>query len=748
MSVEHLYYSLKEIDTVAQFLKIKNSTFFKRSISRLIAIRVDDFIKLGFAANKQTVNLQVIRDELNALQELYKDHFKLQRDKYSAHFQHLDFASRLQNWSAINLDTASFFTEMPKEIFANFGGAAGYVQYTPLSIEPTTQALIESLNERLDVEAYPNFSNDILSLTRPNSGGILNFSPIHTKAGVLKSLELLLDYEWQMIDILAAEVELRRPFVKFFVTDLVSYVDNFFTRTDIPNTAPQYEEGFDFYLASNDGCEEGDKLVTDFKAHFRLNDHIDALRVIRNKACGHIDTSLTSQQLDALIDSVDLKRFHDFYTRLKDVFKSVCYSTIYLRHYLFNPYERIPGVEKMVALEVMSFDGQPFPDAPSRYKSPDDTDEYEIEYQKWIKSHDDDAQNYFWDCFLHSKIEERIQIAIGSPTDGYSYRYHNYRKAHRFFEEKLTSPSITIEEKTTIVKLFIRCRSGDPQTLAFILNRAYPTDLRLQVSFVRALGVLSQDRSEATLSRCDRIFRTTNVQGKCLALKAIFGIDLTARRNSNGKHSAEISNYSTYIKGAFNSSTRDFDKLCLSLGLLSDYVFGYHHLSDSLDGLYKDFFIETFVNASDNLFAPFLKDEESRERLREIQDIVRYNRFCTLVGVLADFIHNKGYEKQALTLWTLVMQKYIAFAQHDDQELHNLSVIYFRLGDFETAIDVAKFLTKKNAHKVEDNFLLLDLYRHDEKYRNEFNALKAEMLATFNLNAEERLAFENLNMKM
>ncbi len=54
MSIEHLHYVMKEIETVSHLLTLKNSTFFKRSLARLIAIRIDDFIKLAFAANKQT----------------------------------------------------------------------------------------------------------------------------------------------------------------------------------------------------------------------------------------------------------------------------------------------------------------------------------------------------------------------------------------------------------------------------------------------------------------------------------------------------------------------------------------------------------------------------------------------------------------------------------------------------------------------------------------------------------------------
>jgi hypothetical protein len=398
MSIQHLHYVLNEIDTTAQVLSIKNTTFFKRSIARLIAMRIDDFIKLGFSTNKQAENKQVIKDELNALQTLYIDHFKLQRDKYGAHFQYLDFSERLQNWSNINADKANFFTEMPIDIYSHFSNVAGYVPYYPAIISSGTTSTINEINDRFDLEQHPNISTDILSLTRPNSGGILNFSMIHTKAGVLKSLEMLLDYEWEMIEGLKGNRDTSMPFIKLFITDLLSYVDNYFTRTDIYSTSLQYEEGFDHYVAinRNDGTKEADEIITRFKSGFKLEDHVSELRRMRNKACGHIDTTLTVAELKTLVDNVDLGKFHDLYLRLKAIFRSVCYSTFYLKQYLFGPFERLHGVEKIAGMEVSSFDGQPFPEMPSQFKSPNDDHLYEEQYRLWLASGSDAVRSYFW----------------------------------------------------------------------------------------------------------------------------------------------------------------------------------------------------------------------------------------------------------------------------------------------------------------------------------------------------------------
>lgn len=749
MSIHHLQYVLKEIDTTSQILSIKNSTFFKRSVARLIAIRIDDFIKLGFSTNKQTENKKIIKDELNALQALYVEHFKLQRDKYGAHFQHLDFGERLQSWSEINANKADFFTEMPISIYNHFSLAAGFMPYTSTTIPPATIAIVENINDQFNLEQHPNISTDILSLTRPNSGGILNFSMIHTKAGVLKSLELLIDYEWSMIENLKGDRDILTPFIKLFIIDLLSYVDNYFTRTDITNSSPQYEEGFDYYVASNinDGTKESNEIITQFKSNFKLEEHVSELRTVRNKVGGHIDTTFTVTELDTMIDSINLVKFRDLYQRLKAIFRSICHSTGYLTQYLIDPFEKLHGVEKMVGMEVTSFEGKPFPETPSRYKSPNDEDQYEEQYKQWIATRNEDARSYFWNCFCDSEVIERIQISIPSSSGGVSYRYYDFRKAHKFFEDKLSDYNVPDFEKVAIIDLFNRCGSGYASTLAYILDKSYPNDFNLRVYYIRALGQLSQERSERTSQRCLEIFNTTNIQGKCIAMKALFGIDLTARRSSTGKHSTETSNYSILIKSILNSgSMMPFEKLSLSLALLSEYVFGLHHLSDSLDQFYKEFLINCYKESLSQLLSSSLKEKVDRQKLTEMQDIIETNRFTTLVGTLSDFMEEKDYSDQATILRKLVADDFILYAKNDNQELHNLSVIYFKIKDIEPAIKVAQFLTEKNAHQVTYNYLLLDLYRHDEKYRNDFDVLKSKVLTTFNLSDEERQDFESIQM--
>ncbi|PBQ32347.1 hypothetical protein CNR22_11385 [Sphingobacteriaceae bacterium] len=711
-------------------------------------MRIDDFLKLGFSVNKHTLNSKAIKKELNTLQELYNDHFKLQRDKYGAHFQYLDFGKRLEAWSDINADKASFFTKVPIDIYGQFNFVPGFIPYLPATITLGITSKIIDVNEKFNLEQIPSIASDILSLTRPNSGGLLNFSMIHTKAGVLKSLELLIDYEWTMIEQLKNDTDIVAPFIKLFITDLLSYVDNFFTRTDITDTSSQYEAGFDFHITSNidDGTREADEILAQFKLNFKLNDHISELRYARNKVCGHIDTTFTVSELEEIINGITLTKFHEFYQRLKAIFKSVCHTTDYLTQYLFDPFQKLQGVEKMVALEISSFDGEPFPETPSSYKSPNDINLYEEQYRQWIETKSDSARSHFWNCFVDSDVIDRVKVVIPTLSGSESYHYHSFRKVHAFFENKLLDVGIAITDKIAIIELFLQCRSGNPETLAHLLDKTYPSDINLRLYFIKALGQLSRNRSEETFQRCIEIFNTTNLQGKCVAMKALFGIDLSARRSSTGKHSADSSNYSSHIKSILSSHANLFEKLSLSLVLLSEYVFGHHHLSDSLEHFYKEFFFDCFLQSSNQFFQPLLKIEDNRIRLNEIQDTLVTNRFTTLVGTLSDFMEEKGFNIQATILRKLVVQNHILHSGNDNLELHNLSVIYFKLKDIDTAIKIALYLTEKNAHQVTYNYLLLDLYRHNVKYTAEFNMLKSKVLTTFNLTDEERQDFESIEM--
>ncbi len=104
----------------------------------------------------------------------------------------MDFVSRLEFWSQIDYDITSFFSSIPIGIYDKFNSLSDYEASEILfgEISDDLKRKIKQLNSELDIEKYPNFSSDILSLTRYNSGGLIPCFNLQVKAGALKSLEI------------------------------------------------------------------------------------------------------------------------------------------------------------------------------------------------------------------------------------------------------------------------------------------------------------------------------------------------------------------------------------------------------------------------------------------------------------------------------------------------------------------------------------------------------------------------------
>lgn len=233
MALDHLRYCLKDIDAAERFIKIQNIDFCKRAVGRLIAVRIEDFVSIGLQENNTTLNSKKIRGDFVALENLHENFFQIQRDKFGAHFQKLDFLGTLQAWSDINLERVDFFASMARQCYDLFQISPSYSPFLSATPSASDEAAIIGGNKEYDIESQPNMSSDILSFTRPNSGGLIHWGEVKRKMGVLKSIEILVNYELSMLKALPNASDFFELFAKLFTVDVVSYCDNFFTRSDV-----------------------------------------------------------------------------------------------------------------------------------------------------------------------------------------------------------------------------------------------------------------------------------------------------------------------------------------------------------------------------------------------------------------------------------------------------------------------------------------------------------------------------------
>jgi tetratricopeptide (TPR) repeat protein len=258
--------------------------------------------------------------------------------------------------------------------------------------------------------------------------------------------------------------------------------------------------------------------------------------------------------------------------------------------------------------------------------------------------------------------------------------------------------------------------------------------------------LLSSERSAHFLARAKDVFQRGNLSIKSIALRSIFRIDINARRNSREKHTDDVSEYAIYLKQILSIHPDTFERIVFSLIIGSDYSFGRHSLSDSLDALYKDFIAETFSRSVQKFIFPYLRINRNKEKIESIISLQRNNWYATAVVLLADFFKARNMDKFEKILLQILVDGLIPFAGHEDQEIHNFSVAHFKLGDLSGAVQIAKHLVEKNPYKADDTYLLLSIYCHDQRFQKEFAELKNRILNTFNLSTEEREKFENLEI--
>lgn len=750
--MEHLKFCLKEILIIRSLLNIKNSSFFKRNLGRYIALRVDDFIKLAFALNKSTINVKHVKDDLNALQDLYREFFKTQRDKYGAHFQELEFSKRLEIWSQIDFQKADFFTELPIDIYGKFHSVPGFIETNTLyeNISVVVSSEISELNEKLDIEKYPNFSSDILSLTRYNSGGIINFSHLHTKAGTLKALELILNYNIELFKLVKDHNELASVIKKLIVIDLSSYCDNFITRTDIPIGAKQEEDGLDQYITESE-LPNAFKIITDFKNNFRFQDQLDEIRLVRNTICGHIDTSISISDFKVTLDSLQFEKIISFYQHIRNTFKQMCHQEFLLTMHLMEPENsRAYSIQQLVGMEVKPFDKDSIPETVFLQNDVDDINNYTMFFNNL--SHPgkhEEARHFFWDCFGQSaKLETKPYIRQANGVEiGESI---DFRKGHEYFEDKLFDPYTSVNDKIKIIQLFVECRSGYPRTLLYILLNTYRVnsiDVRLNTKYLQSFGELSNEMDDKIFEILQVGCMNNNFELSYYSLLSIFKIDIKSRQKISLNINTNDTFYSDFIKKMILDAKNDFVKISYCIALESEIYFSpeLSRFHKSLNKIYNDFFASVFKSSLRKHLTPLLKLPVDHHKFNNIIKAFKAYRFATLIGLLSEFLELKKQFQLSRNFRWLLYIGIIKFSEIDNTETHNFGVVNFQLNDIERAVIIAEHLVKVNPSNSDYYYSLLSLYLKNEKYLVKFLNTQKYVLENLKLSEEKKKEFEILN---
>ena len=194
--MKKIYFCVSQIKITQNLLSIIESNFFARVISRNIIIRVYDFINLTRQYNNVHITDNILKrnlkEKLNNLSGEFDGKLKLQRHKFSAHFQDLEFSQRITSWSNISKNEIDDFYTKIIEIYNLLENQNDYQEILESNFELLQKEVINIQNivRKKDIESTPHFSNDILSMTRVNTGAVIPCHPIQDKVLSLNSIHL------------------------------------------------------------------------------------------------------------------------------------------------------------------------------------------------------------------------------------------------------------------------------------------------------------------------------------------------------------------------------------------------------------------------------------------------------------------------------------------------------------------------------------------------------------------------------
>lgn len=746
--MDHLKYCTAEILAAKELLTIPNSSFYCRGIGRIVAVRLDDFIKLAFRVNKANARSKRIKDDLNTLENLYKTHLKQQRDKFGAHFQELDLATRIESWQAINYESMDFFTDLPSDLYSAFAGHIDYVHqsllFTPLSAN--LFSAVEVYNQQNELERHPTAGVDALALTRPNTAAMIALSNTHNKIGTLKAIEIIIKYNSGLLKIVESSTAHGELVKKMLITDVVSYADNLVSRADVAPGAPQDEKGLNTLL-DEDGFDAAKERMQQFLNSFKFEESLSGYREIRNKCCGHIDTSTAVAQLTTDLNTLDISEMLEFYDLLKKTLAEICSCDFRFKMYLIEPGTKINDAMAINGLEdLKSFDGSPYSQITLSVPDLNNIMEYDNHFQRIKQNDDEDSLKYFHKCLAGSAIthKERLEYKNDFST---SISQVDIRKAHIYFKDILQSTAPTTD-KTAVLKIFQYASNGYPDTLLKILLDTYASNshsFEMKIGYFYLFGELCQKEQEKTVALLYQGLKADTLAEIYNSALALLKIDVSPLRNQ-GNHT-EATKISEAVIGRIRNMNQADYRLVIAVGLLSHIYY-----NEKIFYARKKI-IPSYIAPLKRIVQGFLdtelpklqKNDTDKRCIKRIKSNFNNQKYSSFYAELGTFYKNKNKLESSEKCQRFLYDGYIIFNRTNYAEMHNYAYICYKMSDFNKAVLIMESQMTMHPSNCEIKYELLKFYRCDEKYRNKFDLLKIYVLDKFNLKTKLRRDISKLH---
>ncbi|MEQ6378493.1 hypothetical protein RZN25_16905 [Bacillaceae bacterium S4-13-56] len=738
MALEKMKYALKNMQIANAILTIKNSSFFKRVISRIILIRLPDFIRYARMVNNETkgsrskIEHSKVKNELNALSNLYEEFLEEQRNKFGGHFKEEDYFERIQIWSEIQGEKIIFFFELAEEI-TNLLVPGQREKYI---LKEEDKAIINKISDKHDLEKRPMLGTDVLALSRYNTVSAINTHELHTKPAILNSLRIIIDYE---LDVLNQNLQhdLKLIFKLLVLVDVISFADTLFTR-NIPISAKQYMDGLDTVVKRH-GIQKAVAIFEKVKSDMKILDEVERFRGIRNIIGAHIDLNSEIKTLLSQFDALNPNELYSIFQNMLQIFQRVCRTDQTLKISQLGP-TPIPDAIETTTQPKKAYDDSSIP--AKRFTPLSYTEEtMDSLWDSLLEGKDiENALSYFGRAFHSSEVITTWKREIPKGLHAKSYEYPEYRTVHQFIENKLQKNQNDLFTIRILHRIFKSNNIGTSHILSKLLCRKY-TDINNLEERLLLLDVFGDISDVYEIDIIELLKIKTNSKEPLVVINAFHSLALIdakhngiRRINGAGVHSGNEVDYSSFLLQQLDKLTVQ-NKILVSLTLLSSL-----YLEREFVIYYEKYTKVTYFPQLHSYLQRYIPRLLKQTRLdnKQLTDILtcievhNYGMAAILIG---DALTVQSEDKASL-FYEVVANGTIHIDWNQNILVVNQALALSRLSYHADAIKTVEFLVKQNPEEKQYRFLAMEISAIG-KMEQYFNDASRQLEEKFILNKDD-----------
>lgn len=719
--MKKIHFCVTQIIRIKKLIEVIESNFFARAISRKTIVRIDDFIDITRRYNNSTVTDRILKrtlkTKLNELNTEFENRLRLQRHKFSAHVQDLEFGLRIDSWANISFENIVFFHDKIIEIYELLENQSDYILINTSDLVLSQQEInkIHTIVKNKDIESSPMISTDILAITRFNNSAMIPGHPIQDKVLTLNSIVIILDFEIELYKCFE-NIDYKYLLQTLIINDIISFIDNIITPEYIDDT------GLDELLENKD-------ILDKFLTTFNLNTLAD-IRMIRNKLGAHVDRTDAFEDLIGLLENNTFENTLSIYKNFLNIFYKICNDVFYLKHLTLPP-TKMQGVLEVSQKPEKTFFENVQVNTEFVKKDINDIDLYK-EYLKklFIDTNNDeyeDIRHYFYDALAHSEVAKTVI---------FDNKNLELKKAHEFFISQLNSGKAT-DKKRVILKLLSDCSNGYPEQLVYILTSTYNINklTNLTKEYIVHLGDISHKHSDSAMLMLTSFFNSKDINIEYFTLLSLLKIDIKNRGIDcyNKKLKIVENEYSKIIKERIGSYNPLF-KVFMSMLLSSEMIFS------PMLGNYQKFFKELYFDYFEDIIFENIKLlglDFTDEEMKIIKDAKSGNHLSNIFLLIAEKLEDDKAQLFYLAIANNLLKlnfTHLPFIEH-------LAFAKYKTGSIDEAVEIYNKLVDQNPDVIEYRIQLLNYYleqkdlltfNHEVKYLEDTFKLTDEQVDTLN----------------